>query len=71
MCLGVSGCVPGEEGVRGCHGGEGGSLFLCLCLPHLLTLSMGLGDLGFPHAKWSGTQLPGTVGKASDRQMGN
>lgn len=61
MCLGASLVKKGCAGAMAVREG----------LPHLLTLSMGLGDLGFPHAKSSGTQLPGTVGKASDRQMGN
>lgn len=61
-CKGVPGCVP-CGGVRGCHGGEGGrSLFLCLCLPHLLPLCMGLGGPGFPTCRViRNPKLPGIV----------
>lgn len=68
MCLGAS---LVKKGCAGAMAVREGLSFSASGLPHLLTLSMGLGDLGFPHAKSSGTQLPGTVGKASDRQMGN
>lgn len=63
----VSGCVP----VKGCVGAMVASdgPFFCLPLPCLPTLGMGLGDLGFLHAKSSsGTQFQGIMGR---RQMTN